>query len=217
MRQACGKDLQCALHHWLDDGIEEGRQGSPDFSVADYLDRYPDLQKTLGKQNYADALDHWLNSGKDEGRDGRPESGEDGPVSGPQHAGGDGGSPWYDKCKGQYVDGFRLRYGGTVDKVQFHYSRSGWQQPHGYAGNRPDMVNVMLHDGEYIVSVSYASGSRIDSLSFKTNTGRTFGPYGGHGSNNRTYTVTPGEKLGCMSGRSGSSIDRLLFSSTGLR
>jgi len=32
-----------------------------------------------------------------------------------------------------------------------------------------------------------------------------------------SYNVTPGEKLGCMSGRSGSTIDQLVFSSTGPR
>ena len=32
-----------------------------------------------------------------------------------------------------------------------------------------------------------------------------------------TYNVTPGEKLGCVAGRSGSSIDQLTFSSTGPR
>ncbi len=71
--------------------------------------------------------------------------------------------------------------------------------------------------GEYIVRVDYRSGSMIDSVSFTTNQGRTFGPYGGGGGGSGTYTVTPGEKLGCMAGRAGSSIDQLIFSSTGLR
>ena len=45
----------------------------------------------------------------------------------------------------------------------------------------------------------------------------TFGMYGGSGGTFATYTVTSGEKLACMSGRSGKSVDQLIFSSTGQR
>lgn len=58
---------------------------------------------------------------------------------------------------------------------------------------------------EYIVSVDYAAGGRFDRLSFKTNLNRVLGPYGGGGFNG-SYAVTPGERLGCMAGRSGSAI-----------
>ncbi|MGZ3158022.1 MAG: jacalin-like lectin [Burkholderiaceae bacterium] len=216
VQQLCpGRDLQCALQHWLDHGIDEGRQGSNDVSVASYLNRYPDLQNAFGKYNYSDALDHWLNSGSDEGRNPRPDSASDGPVMGPKIAGGGGGTAWIDNCAGQYVNGFRLRYGGSVDTVLFSYSGSGWGNPHGYQGNGPYKADVTLQPGEYIVRIDYGSGSRVDNITFKTNQGRSYGPYGGGGING-TYNVTPGEKLGCMAGRSGSSIDQLIFSSTGL-
>ena len=45
----------------------------------------------------------------------------------------------------------------------------------------------------------------------------TYGMYGGDGGTYATYTVTPGEKLACMSGRSGEAVDQLIFSSTGQR
>jgi hypothetical protein len=61
----------------------------------------------------------------------------------------------------------------------------------------------------------YSTGDRIDSLSFTTNTGITHGPFGGSGGSSGRYTVTPGAKLGCMAGRSGSSTDQLTFTSTG--
>jgi hypothetical protein len=58
--------------HWQQFGFNEGRQGSPEFSVTDYLARYPDLQQAFGN-NYAAALDHWLNNGMREGRQGSPD------------------------------------------------------------------------------------------------------------------------------------------------
>lgn len=218
VQELCGKkDYQCALQHWLDYGVDQGRQGSADFSVASYLARYPTLEGNLGKGNYADALEQWLTSGFDAGRNGSPDSPSDGPVSGPQVAGGGGGSAWSDSdaCAGQYVNGFRLSTGDTVDRVQFRYANGGWAPAQG--SSAPFTADVTLAKGEYIVQVDYRSGSRVDSLGFKTNLGKTYGPYGGKGGSSARYAVTPGEKLGCMAGRSGKSTDQLIFSSTGLR
>lgn len=138
------------------------------------------------------------------------------PRSGSKSAGGGGGSDWNDSgaCADQHVNGFRLRYGGSVDAVQFSYGSKGWAASHGYASNAAWPVDVSLPTGEYIVQVDYASGGRVDSLTFTTSQGRTYGPYG-RGRNNGSYTVTPGERLGCMSGRAGSSVNQLTFSSTG--
>lgn len=216
----CGKnDLQCVLQHWLDYGYDQGRQGSANFSIASYLNRYPDLQRAFGADNYSDAFEHWFNSGENEGRNSHPDSASDGPVSGPTRAGGDGGGAWsdYQSCAGQYVNGFRIRAGGSVDTVQFRYANQGWAPAQGYQGKDAFTADVTLASGEYIVRVDYRNGSRIDNIRFTTNNGKTYGPYGGGGGSSATYTVTPGEKLGCMAGRAGSSIDQLTFSSTGPR
>ncbi|HET8694910.1 MAG TPA: jacalin-like lectin [Aquabacterium sp.] len=217
IQQLCpNQDLQCALQHWLDHGISEGRQGSPDFSVSDYLNRYGDLQNAFGRYNYEDALDHWLNNGEDEGRNGAPASPYSGPVSGPLTIGGGGGGAWddYGACNGQYVRGFRVNSSNkSVDGLQFLYPGSGWSRGQGSTKFKQEVV---LGDDEYIVQVNYQAGSRVDGLSFITNRGRTFGPYGNGGSNG-SYAVTPGQKLGCMAGRAGKSIDQLTFSSTGPR
>ncbi|QAU33103.1 jacalin-like lectin [Janthinobacterium sp. 17J80-10] len=220
VQEMCGKkDYQCALQHWLDNGIEQGRQGSADFSVADYLDRYPDLESNLGKGNYTDALEHWLNDGVDAGRNGSPDSAFAGPVSGPQVAGGGGGGAWRDDatCGNQYVNGFRVRTGRSMDMVQFRYAKRGWAPAQGNQGGGTLVADVTLREGEYIVRVDYRSGDRVDQLSFTTNRGKTYGPYGGDGGSPGAYTVTPGEKLGCMAGRSGKATDQLIFSSTGPR
>lgn len=218
VQQLCKRgDRQCALQHWLDYGIQQGRQGSAGFSVASYLNRYSDLQRVFGKDNYEDALDHWFNSGEDENRNSRPDSDANGPLAGSQRAGGDGGGAWSDieTCAGQHVIGWRLAYGRTLDRVQFRYANGGWALVQG--SRDAFKADVTLPAGEYVVRVDYGSGSRIDRVSFITNRGRTFGPYGGDGGSPGTYNVTPGEKLGCMAGRSGSSTDQLTFSSTGPR
>jgi len=220
VQQKCGGDLQCALQHWLDEGIEEGRQGSAQFNVTDYISRYPDLQQAFGREGYADAIDHWINHGQDEGRNGRPNSTATGPVSGPKLEGGDGGTPWTDRdvaCgSGDYVTGFRLLTGKYVDSVQFQYNYSKWGPVHGAQGKQPN-VEFLLRPGEYVVRVDTRSGSLIDAIGFVTNQDRGLGMFGGGGGTYNAYPVTPGEKVGCMRGRSGSSVDQLIFSSTGLR
>lgn len=218
VQEMCGKGgYQCALQHWLDDGIEQGRQGSADFSVYSYLKRYPDLQRAFGVDNYPDALEHWLNSGEDGNLNGRPDSDSAGPVSGPTRAGGGGGGAWSDsaQCQDQYVTGFRVSAGKRVDAVQFLYANKKWASVHGSMKNYS--ANVTLAPGEYIVRVNYRSGGSMDAVGFVTNKGRTYGPYGGGGGSAGVYNVTPGEKLGCMTGRSGKEVDQLVFSSTGLR
>lgn len=212
------RDPVCVVEHWLDQGIMQGRQASATFSVASYLNRYRDLQEAFGKDNYEDALEHWLNHGEDEGRKGSPVSSSAGPVSGPAWAGGGGGSAWDDNdiCQGQAVIGFRVNSGKRVDGVQFLYP-GGWAQPHGSMGKPPYDAEVILPQGQYFTQATYRSGSRMDAVGFTSNTGKTYGLYGGGGGSQYVYTVTPGEKLGCMAGRSGDEVDRLIFSSTGPR
>lgn len=240
VEKRCKGDDQCALNHWNDYGIAEGRQGSPDFNVLSYMKRYPDVPQTLSNDADPNAMEHWLATGFDAGRNGAPDSPFAGPISGPTHAGGDGGSPWDDSadCKGRFVVGFRVRAAKRVDGVQFLYERpkakttssglssgvssgastlyGGWAPPRGNQ-SMGFAADVVLDADEHIVAVNYRSGSRIDAIGFVTSKARSFGPYGGTGGSPDTYTVTPGEKLGCMAGRAGSEIDHLVFSSTGPR
>ncbi|MGQ3054443.1 MAG: jacalin-like lectin, partial [Roseateles sp.] len=212
----CGRtDYGCTLNHWLDQGLYQGRQGSADFSTIDYLARYADLQQYFGKEDFSDAMDHWQTAGEDEGRNGRPVSSATGPVAGPTRIGGGGGGAWNDHmvCAGRPLTGFRIGAGKRVDRLQFRYADRGWAPRQGSGGSFP--VEVNLPDGQYFVRVDYRAGSAIDSIAFVTNTGKTYGPYGGGGGSAGSYNVTPGEKLGCMAGRSGSSTDQLTFYSTG--
>lgn len=63
-----GMDL---ADHWKRFGFNEGRQGSPEFSVRWYLAAHPDLQRAFGN-DYRRALHHWLDNGIEEGRQGSP-------------------------------------------------------------------------------------------------------------------------------------------------
>ncbi len=210
-------DRACSLQHWLDYGIRQGRQGSAGFSVASYLGRYSDLRRVYGADNFEDALDHWFNNGEDEGRNASPAAVATGALAGSRQIGGGGGGAWSDvgTCAGQYLTGWRLNFGKTVDRTQFRYANDAWAPVQG--GRNGFNSDITLRKGEYVVRVDYRSGSRVDSLSFTTSQGRKFGPYGGGGGSPGTYNVTPGEKLGCMAGRSGGSTDQLTFTSTGLR
>lgn len=220
VQQRCGAaDLDCVLQHWLDEGIEEGRQGSAQVAVFSYLQRYPDLQSAFGKDNYPDALDHWLNSGEAEGRDPGPSSSVAGPIYGSQLVGGDGGGAWSDgaTCNGQHVTGFRLKWGDQVGAVQFQYGANGWATMQGNH-DKGWRSEVILPGDEYITSVEYRGGNVVDSLTFISNKGRRFGPYGtGGGGGAGSYQASPGQMLGCVSGRAGKQIDKLIFSSTGPR
>lgn len=242
-----GNNLPCALQHWLDFGIEMGRQGSPDFNVVSYMNRYGDVPRTLAPEDDPDALEHWLTSGFDAGRDGRPASTATGPFSPPTRAGGGGGGPWNDaaQCQNLHVIGFRVSSGDRVDGVQFLYSNNQWGAVHGSMKN--DSANVTLPAGQFIERINYRSGASMDAVGFLVNTGmpatkakkskfgvpvpsmpeiagpdpsihyEAYGMYGGGGGTYATYTVTPGERLACMTGRSGQEVDQLIFSSTGQR
>jgi hypothetical protein len=99
--------------------------------------------------------------------------------------------------------------------VQFQYNYSKWGAVHGAQGKQPN-VEFLLNPGEYIVRVDYRTDALLDAIGFVTNQGRNFGPYGG-GGDSHSYAVSPGQKLGCLWGRAGSSIDRIVFASTGPR
>lgn len=213
--QCKASDRMCVLRHWLDTGLQSGRQGSPDVAVATYLDRYPDLQRAFGPNDYIAAMEHWLESGEDEGRNPRPASNDAGPVMGPLRVGGGGGSAWTDDavCKGQHITGWRVYSGKKVDRLQFRYP-GGWGAAHG--GNKQFKEEILLAADEYVERVSFRGSSEVEGVIFYTNKGRTHGNYGSSKMNGE-YKVTPGQKLGCMSGRSGDRTDQLIFRSTGGR
>lgn len=67
IRNTYGLNDNAALQHFINYGMKEGRQASPDFNVQAYKARYPDLQSTFGDNLKAYYL-HYLYYGKAEGR-----------------------------------------------------------------------------------------------------------------------------------------------------
>jgi hypothetical protein len=68
LRTAFGSDCNAARSHWLNYGINEGRNGSPAFHPAEYLAIYSDISNAYGPYNYAGAISHFLTYGDCEGR-----------------------------------------------------------------------------------------------------------------------------------------------------
>lgn len=56
-----------AFYHFIQYGISEGRQGSENFDLISYRNRYPDLRIALGT-NYKSYYLHYISNGKKEGR-----------------------------------------------------------------------------------------------------------------------------------------------------
>lgn len=74
LKRVIGNDCKKLKEHWKIHGMKEGRQSAPNFSIKDYLIRYPDLQKAFGVTNYKRAMQHWYEYGKGEKRDASPRS-----------------------------------------------------------------------------------------------------------------------------------------------
>lgn len=65
-----GGNAAAAQNHWITQGMREGRESSPVFSVKFYVAKYPDVEAAVGKGNYKAAVEHWLKTGISEGRQG---------------------------------------------------------------------------------------------------------------------------------------------------
>lgn len=73
LKKAYGTDGKKALNHFLNYGMNEGRQGNEQFDVYCYRARYTDLQKAYGT-DWKKLYTHYLNYGKQEMRDGTPDT-----------------------------------------------------------------------------------------------------------------------------------------------
>jgi hypothetical protein len=60
-----------AFLHWIDKGIDEGRESTFYFNSKIYLKSYTDLIGMYGDMNFKAGVLHWILKGKDEGRRGK--------------------------------------------------------------------------------------------------------------------------------------------------
>jgi hypothetical protein len=128
-----------------------------------------------------------------------------------QQHGGTGGGEFADNltetCQ---LVGVNIRHGSRVDAIQ-----GVWTTPSGahvtgalHGGGGGELTSFSLAAGEYIVRIDGRSGARTDSLQFTTNTGKTYGPYGGSGGS--AYSISDLKVAGFF-GRSGSEVDAIGF------
>ena len=83
--------------------------------------------------------------------------------------------------------------------MEISYS-NGSKTFHGERSNY-EVYEFILDEDEYIVKVDAFSGYMVDSLTFITNKGRNYGPYGGDGGGERT--MQPPKEHGYLSYVSG--------------
>ena len=70
LQKAFGTNTAKYLEHFVEHGMDEGRQGSEEFNLSVYKKNYSDLVKVYGNKNNSYYL-HYMNYGKNEGRDGK--------------------------------------------------------------------------------------------------------------------------------------------------
>ena len=63
-------DPDKAIEHFVDYGINEGRQASESFDVTSYRNQYADLRVAFGWDNYPAYYNHYVFNGQAEGRHG---------------------------------------------------------------------------------------------------------------------------------------------------
>src|SRR5438128_1504439 len=49
-----------AEQHWQTNGLKEGRQAHPGFHSRQYLERYDDVRRSYGADNYQGAVEHYI-------------------------------------------------------------------------------------------------------------------------------------------------------------
>ena len=126
--------------------------------------------------------------------------------------GGSGGSAFQDDltqvCR---LDAINVRSGEYVDMLQ-----AVWQYPsgtrvngpaHGGPGGSPTTVN--LQPGEIIVRIDLRSGRYLDQITFFTDQGRQYGPFGGDGGSAQSLTNLVA--VTGFIGRSGDYVDQIGF------
>ena len=133
-------------------------------------------------------------------------------VAGP-YGGGGGGAfhNFVDSCNA-VVSKIQIRSGSLIDAIQVTYKLSTGQEytapRHGGGGGGLNVITINVDSGERIIGISGRTGSLVDQLTFFTNHGRIFGPYGGNGGGQ--FTVN-GCLLRGVLGRSGSLLDSIGF------
>jgi len=127
---------------------------------------------------------------------------EEAPVASPVF-GDINGTPFADTVQeNQHLVGVNVRHGWWLDAIQ-SVSNTGDLPQHGGTGGT--IANIIWPADEYLVRIYGTYGAHVGKVSFVTNTGRVFGPYGiaevGNDANPFDYTVPVGREIVGFTGR----------------
>ena len=128
--------------------------------------------------------------------------------------GGGGGTSFYEKfdnCNA-VIKRVTIRHGRVVDAIQITYQLSNGNEVQGgyfggYGGDQ-DIFSIEVDSGERIIAILGRSGGVVDQLTFITNQGRSYGPYGWNGG--QRFRVESCVVRGIY-GRSGGLLDNIGF------
>lgn len=98
--------------------------------------------------------------------------------------GGGGGNPFSDQLPdGASIIEVLIRHGEYVDGIQLVWELADGSGVFGpyHGGQGGDVDSFVLGPGELIDVINGRSGDLVDSLTFQTSLGHTYGPYGGGG------------------------------------
>ena len=123
--------------------------------------------------------------------------------------GGSGGNAFSDDLTMSVkITKISIRHGTYVDAIQTTWQRTSGEEytgtRHGGGGGTETIIN--LKSDEYINRIEGRSGRYIDQLTFYTNKGNKFGPYGGSGGSEFSMTDLC---VGGFFGSSGTYLDAI--------
>ena len=101
----------------------------------------------------------------------------------PQYGGNGGGSFSDDLTEINRITKVTIRHGAVIDSIQTTWLSTTGATVVGtrYGGDGGNSTEFTINDGENICKIEGRSGGSIDQLTFYTDKGRQFGPYGGNG------------------------------------
>lgn len=111
LNKAFGNNYEALISHFVNHGMQEGRQGNGTFNVYYYMNRYPDLKRGYGN-NFKQYYLHYLNYGRFEGRSGNVDSTYTGWYK-------NGGNTFYYQS-GKTIKGFY-----TIDGKKYYFNSLG--------------------------------------------------------------------------------------------
>jgi len=113
-----------------------------------------------------------------------------------------------------WPNGINIRSGGSIDAIQFFYGNYHGRL-HGWAEGG-ELHKIRLYDGDMITKVTgrrgLGPGALVDQLTFHTEKGHVFGPYGGSGG--YSFTAKPPNSdcyLAWISGKANLRVDSISF------